>query len=467
MAIGTGDASSLDALRPQFDESWGAELRATLKLAWPLVIAQLANMALFTTDVIMMGWLGPKYLAAGTLTVCFMHPFIMFGFGVLSAVAPMIAQAKGAGDLISLRRSLRQGFWVAIAVTALIFPVIWHAGPIFDLLGQPAELSSLAQSYARAAVWMALPALGFIVLRGLLATHDDTSVILVITLVGVVVNAVANYALMFGHWGFPRLELLGAGITTSLANALMFLLLLGYTLSRPAYRPYALFVRFWKPDWPRFWAVFRLGTPIGFMMMAEVGLFAIAALFMGWLGTDELAAHAVALQLAAIAFMVPMGLSHAATVRVGLAYGRKSAEGVRKAGWVSLIIGTGFMALTGTVFWFAPQPLVGLFLDPGLAQNQVPIALAVSYLAVAALFQLADGAQVVSAAVLRGLSDTAMPMLIAIAGYWGIGLPVAYLLGFTFELRGVGVWLGLASGLVAVALILSVRFSLRRRFGLV
>jgi MATE family multidrug resistance protein len=202
------------------------------------------------------------------------------------------------------------------------------------------------------------------------------------------------------------------------------------------------------------------------MLMAEVSLFAIAALFMGWLGTDELAAHAVALQLAAIAFMVPMGLGHAATVRVGLAYGRRSAEGVRKAGWVSLIIGTGFMALTCAVFWFAPAPLLGLFLDPADPQNAVPLALAVSYLGVAALFQLADGAQVVAGAVLRGLSDTAMPMVIAIVGYWGIGVPVAYLLGFTFGLRGVGVWIGLASGLVAVALILSVRFSLRERLGL-
>ncbi|WP_088348683.1 MULTISPECIES: MATE family efflux transporter [Rhodomicrobium] len=466
MATGT-QAPDIGTLRSPLELSWGAELRATLTLALPLIIAQLAQMALFTTDIVMMGWLGPKFLAAGMLTVSFMHPFLLFGIGVLSAVAPMIAQAKGAGDAASLRRSVRQGFWVALAVSLAMLPVIWNARPIFGLLGQSPELSSLAESYARAAVWLFPPALGFIVLRALLATHDDTSAFLVITLVGVVANAALNYALMLGHWGFPRLELMGSGISTALANLLMFLLLLAYSLTRPAYRAYTLFVRFWRPDWSRFWTILRLGTPIGLMMMAEVGLFAVAALFMGWLGTDELAAHAVALQLAAIAFMVPMGLSHAATVRVGLAHGRRSAEGVRKAGWVSLMMGTGFMALTGTLFWFAPEPLLGLFLDPADPQNQVPLALAVSYLGVAAIFQLADGAQVVSGAVLRGLSDTAMPMVIAIAGYWGIGLPVAYLLAFSFELRGVGVWLGLASGLVSVALILSVRFSLRERFGLV
>jgi MATE family multidrug resistance protein len=163
---------------------------------------------------------------------------------------------------------------------------------------------------------------------------------------------------------------------------------------------------------------------------------------------------------------VPMGLSHATTVRVGLAHGLGSAEGVRKAGWISIGLGTGFMALTGIIFWLAPEALVGLFLDPALAHNQRPFALAVTYLGIAALFQLADGAQVVSAAVLRGLSDTAMPMMMAIFGYWGIGLPVAYVCGFVLDMRGTGVWAGLAVGLIAVALTLVARFALRGRAGL-
>lgn len=446
---------------------WTRELRETLALASPLVVAQLAQMALLTTDAVMMGWLGPEYLGAGMLAASFLNPFLLFGIGVLSAVAPMVAQAKGAGDAVSVRRSVRQGFWAALMLTGLLTPVIWQARPIFELLGQSSEVALLAQSYARAAVWLFFPALAFIVIRSLLASHGDTSVILLITLVGIIVNAAGNYALIFGHWGFPRLELMGSGIATALANALMAGLLLAYTLARPAYRRYELFVRFWKPDWSRLRRIVRLGTPIGFMMMAEVGLFAVAALFMGWLGTDELAAHAVALQYAAIAFMVPMGLSHATTVRVGLAHGLGSADGVRKAGWISIGLGTGFMALTGIVFWTAPEALVGLFLDPALAHNQRPFALAVTYLGIAALFQLADGAQVVSAAVLRGLSDTAMPMMMAIFGYWGIGLPVAYVCGFGLGMGGTGVWAGLAVGLIAVALILVARFALRERAGAV
>jgi MATE family multidrug resistance protein len=431
--------------------SWARELRETLALASPLIVAQLAQMALFTTDAIMMGWLGPKYLGAGMLTVSFLHPFFLFGVGVLSAVAPMVAQAKGAGDTASVRRSVRQGFWVAI----------------FELLGQSEEVSLLAQSYARAAVWLLFPGLAFIVVRTLLASHGDTSVVLVITIFGIAVNAAGNYALIFGNWGFPRLELMGSGLATAFVNALMFLMLLGYALMRPAYKRYELFVRFWRPDWSRFRKILAIGTPIGFMMMAEVGLFSAAALFMGWLGTDELAAHAVALQYSAIAFMVPMGLSHATTVRVGLAHGRGSAEGVRKAGWVSIALGTGFMVLTGVLFWVVPEALVGLFLDPLPQHNERPFALAVTFLSMAALFQLADGAQVVSAAVLRGLSDTAKPMMLAILGYWGIGLPIAYVCGFVLDMRGTGIWAGLAAGLTAVALTLVIRFALRERIALV
>lgn len=441
--------------------SWTVELRETLSLASPLIAAQLAQMALFTTDAVMMGWLGPEFLGAGMLAVSFIHPFFLFSVGVLSAVAPMVAQARGRGETVSVRRSVRQGFAAAMLLTLALSPIIWNVRPIFGLLGQSPEVALLAQSYSRAAVWMFFPALAFIVLRTLLASHGDTAIILRITLAGIIVNAAGNYALIFGNWGFPRLELIGSGLATSLANTLMFLMLLGYTLTRPAYRHYELVVRVWKPDWARLAHILAVGMPIGFMMMAEVGLFAVAALFMGWLGTDELAAHAVALQYAAISFMVPLGLSHATTVRVGLARGQGSADGVRKAGWVSIGIGAGFMAVTGLVFWLMPEVLVGLFLDPLAPHNQRPFALAVTYLGIAALFQLADGAQVVSAAVLRGLSDTSTPMMVAVAGYWGIGVPVAYVCGFTLKMGGVGVWAGLAGGLIVVALTLVARFALR------
>ncbi len=462
MAVTMNQAPELPLPNDATDTSWGEEIRATFRLAWPLVIAQLAQIALFTTDVIMMGWLGPKFLAAGTLTVSFFHPFLMFGIGLVSAVTPLVAQARGSGDVTSLRRSVRQGFWVAIAIALVMMPIIWNIEPLFSLLGQSAQVSALAATYARPIVGVFLPAFAVIALRGMLAPHGDTKIILLITLAAIAVNAAGNYALMFGHWGLPRLELKGAAISTLLVNIMTFALMLTYTLSRPIYRSYELFVRFWRPDWPRFFRILQLGVPIGLILMAEVGLFAVAGQMMGWLGTNELAAHAIALQIAAIAFMVPMGLSHAATVRVGLAAGRRSAEGVRKAGWVSIGLGTGFMASTAIAFYLVPEQLIALFLDPALPQNRIPFALAVSYLGVAAMFQLVDGAQVVSAAVLRGLSDTAVPMIAGIVGYWGIGAVLAYLLGFVFGFRGVGIWLGLAAGLAVVALALTARFAFRR-----
>jgi MATE family multidrug resistance protein len=446
--------------------SWGGEVRATLLLAWPLVVAQIATMALHTTDVIMMGWLGPQFLASGTLATAYLYPFFLFGMGVLTAVSPMIAQAIGARQFRSVRRSTRQGLWMAVVLAALMIPLVLQAERVFLLTGQDPANAALAQSYLNHAVWLFIPGLLFMVLRSLVSAHGLTAIVLWATLVGIVVNAAGNYVLMFGHFGFPRLELRGAGITTSVVHAAMFLLLLAYAASHRRLKRYAILIRFWKPDWPRFFGILRLGTPIGLMMAAEVGMFTAAAILMGWLGTDELAAHAVALQLAAITFMVPLGISQATTIRVGLAHGRRHRADIAKAGWASIGLAAGFMGFAALTFWLIPEALINLFLDARRPENAAPIALAVGYLSIAALFQLVDGAQVAAAAALRGISDTKVPMLIALAGYWACGLPVAWYLGFPAGLQGTGVWLGLASGLAFTAVVLMIRFALRERFGL-
>jgi MATE family multidrug resistance protein len=291
-------------------------------------------------------------------------------------------------------------------------------------------------------------------------------VILVVTVIGVLVNGLLAYTLIFGHFGFPRLELRGAAIATGLVNVVMFFALLGYTLTHRKLKRFHILVRFFKPDWPRFREILKVGLPIGLTVAAEVGLFSVAAILMGRLGTNETAAHAVALQLASTAFMVPLGLGMAATVRVGLAYGRGDTEGVRLAGWTAIVMGTGFMALTAALFLAVPHALVTIFLDSSDPANASALMLAATYLGIAGIFQLVDGAQVVAAHSLRGLSDTRTPMLLAIFGYWFVGLPTAYVLGFVFDLRGVGVWLGLATGLAFVAILLVSRFAMRGRLGL-
>ncbi|WP_338719907.1 MATE family efflux transporter [Devosia sp. XK-2] len=445
---------------------WGAEFRATFALAWPLVIAQIAQNALQATDVIMMGWLGPEALAAGTLANSFIMPLFLFGVGVTGAVAPLTAQARGRRDIKAIRRVVRQGFWAAILLALLLAPIMLQIRTVYGWLGQDPVLAARAEEYIQIAILMLAPAMGVIVLRSLLSTFDATRTILVITLGGVVVNAIANYLLMFGNFGLPRLELRGAAIATVLTNLFMLAVMLAYVLRHRRFKRFNILIRFWKPDWPRFREIFRIGTPIGLTVLAEVGLFAAAAILMGRLGTDELAAHAVALQCASLAFMVPLGLGIAATVRVGIAYGRKNIEGIRKAGWTSFMLGTGFMAVSALSFILFGPAIVSVFLDPKLPENQNALVFAATYLAIAGLFQLVDGAQVVAAHALRGLSDTKVPMLMAIFGYWFVGLPIAWLFGFALNMRGVGIWLGLAAGLAFVAMLLVGRFALRERLGL-
>ncbi len=445
---------------------WTTELRATFALAWPLVVAQVAQNALQATDVIMMGWLGPEALASGTLASTFLMPFFLLAVGIVGAVAPLTAQARGARNVRAVRRIVRQGFWAAIVLTLVLTPVILQIRTVFAILGQDPTLTTRAEEYIQIAVLMLLPALGVIALRSLLSSFDATRIILVITVGGVIANAIGNYLLMFGPFGLPRLELRGAAIATVCTNIIMFGLFLAFVLRHRRFRRFHILLRFWKPDWPRFREIFRIGTPIGLTVLAEVGLFTAAALLMGRLGTDEVAAHAVALQCASLAFMVPLGLGIAATVRVGVAYGRQDAEGVRLAGWTAFALGTGFMVVSALTFLLFGPAIVTLFLDPNVPENQGALVLAASFLAIAGIFQLVDGAQVVAAHALRGLSDTTVPMMMAIFGYWLVGLPIAYVLGLVVGWRGIGIWIGLACGLAFVAVLLVSRFAMRERLGL-
>jgi MATE family multidrug resistance protein len=446
--------------------SWGEELRATFILAWPLVIAQLAQNALHMTDVILLGWLGPTHLAAGSLGTTFFMPFLLFGVGVVGAVAPLVAQARGARNIKAVRRIVRQGFWVALLLSTLLLPLVLQIKPIYQWLGQDPTVTDMAEQFIQILAWSLFPATGIIALRSFLSAFDATRAILVITVMGVIVNAVVAYVLIFGHFGMPRLELRGAAIATLTTNIVMFLTMLVYVIRHRRFGRFHILIRFWKPDWRHFRSIFALGTPIALTIIAEVGMFTAAALLMGRIGIDEVAAHAIALQCASMAFMVPMGLGIAAMVRVGNAYGRRDQEGIRKAGWMSLMLGTSFMLVSCLAFLLFGYPIASFFLNPEIEANTNAIGLAVSFLAVAGIFQLVDGAQVTAAHALRGLSDTKVPMVLAIVGYWMIGLPISYVLGFVLDWRGVGIWIGLAAGLSFAAIVLVTRFAMRERLGL-
>jgi MATE family multidrug resistance protein len=281
------------------------------------------------------------------------------------------------------------------------------------------------------------------------------------------VNAALNWVLIFGNWGGPQLGLVGAAIATLITSALTALALALFIVFHHRTRRFFAFGRLWRPDPERLAAILRLGTPIGLTMAFEISVFSAAVYLMGWIDTASVAAHAIALQIAAITFMVPLGISQATVIRVGLAHGARDPRWVGLAGWSSLGLGLAFMSLSALVMWLFPRELAGLFLtgsDPVSAQV---LELAVGFLAIAALFQLFDGAQVVGSAMLRGLQDTRVPMLFALFGYWAVGLGSGYALAFSGGLRGVGIWIGLALGLACVAVLMLWRWLRRQELGLV
>lgn len=446
---------------------WRSEARETLALGIPLALSQLAQIAIQTTEVVMLGWLSPEALAAGGLaaTVFFMQ--FLLGLGIATAVSPIVAQILGRpgrrGKLRDVRRVVRQGIWATTVLGVPFMVVCWQVRPIVTFFGQDPQLAAMAEAYMYALLWAILPALWFVVLRCFVSAFERTRAVLVITLWGVAFNGVCGYALIFGHFGLPALGLLGAGIAAALTHSSMAALLLAHILTDRQFRRYALLGRLWRPDWPRFREIFRIGLPIGGMWVLEGGVFAAALFLMGLISTDAIAAHQIAVQCAGITFMVPLGIAQAATVRVGLAAGAGDMTRVRRAGWSAIAMGTGFMAITCALFLAAGEFLVRLFLDPA-DRTSAPVAvLAAQLLMVAGLFQLVDGAQSVGAGALRGLKDTRLPLAIALFGYWGVAFPLAIVLGFGLHWQAVGIWIGLAAGIAVAALLLNLRFHWRTR----
>jgi MATE family multidrug resistance protein len=314
--------------------------------------------------------------------------------------------------------------------------------------------------------WGLLPFLIYLVLRSFVAALGRPGLALAVCAAALPVNALLAWALIFGRLGLPQMGLIGAGLATAIVTVFMAVGLATLILLDRRMRRYHLFGRFWRADRPRFTRLLRLGLPIGATLAFEVTIFNAAGLVMGTLGTPELAAHTIALQIAALSFMVPMGLSQAATIRVGHGVGRGDPGGVARAGWTAFVLGTGFMALMGLVMLVAPNPLVGAFLDASNPANAVVIGHALTFLGFAALFQVVDGAQAVGAGMLRGLGDTRIPMLYAAFGYWGVGAPLGVVLAYATPLRGSGVWIGLATGLAVVSVLMLVRWTRRTDLGL-
>jgi len=448
--------------------SWGEEIRSTLGFAWPLALANFLQASIYIVDVIFIARLGEEPLAASGLAAGLFGLIVWSLSALTGAVAPVIAEAIGSRSpsFRPVRRAARMALWLAVIAGLAGMGIALLLGPAMRITGQEPAIIALALEYNYVVIFSLVPMLIAAVLRNYVSSLGRPFFATAITALGIPVNAVVNYAFIFGNLGAPELGLRGAAVATIITAFVTLGAYVAIILLNPAMARYRIFYRFWRPDWQRFWLIVRIGMPIALTVMAEAGVFSAAAFLMGRIGAAELAGHIIALNIAALAFQVPFGVGQAATIRVGYFYGARDSDAIARAGWVALAIGTGFMAITSGAMVLVPEYLLLIFVDPSDPANATLVGFALKFLMLAAAFQLVDGVQAVAAGALRGLQDTRVPMWIAIFSYWVPGIGTAIGLGFFTPLRGVGVWIGLATGLAFAAVLLLRRWMRRDRLGL-
>ncbi len=429
------------------------ESAALLHIGAPLMATQLIQMAAGFFDTVMMGRVGPLELAAVAVGTGLWHTLFLFALGILMALSPTVARLHGAGQPAAMAPLVRQSLWLAVLLGALCFVALRHTAPLLAMVGVKAAIIPVTDSYLCALSWGMWPIFVGMALRLFSEGIGRTRPGLLVSLPGLLVNIVANYVLIFGHWGFPALGALGCGIATALGMGVMLAGMIAVLLLDRCYRSYGLF-RHW--DWPN-WQVLRpllaLGLPIGVGLFLETAVFAAVALLLGTLGAIAAAAHQVTLNVAAMTFMIPLGLSMATTVRVGHALGRGDLGAARFSGFTGIGLSGLFMAAMAVLIFTGHQTIASLYTgDPAV------IRVAAGLLQLAALFQISDGLQVGALGALRGLQDTRWPMLIVLVAYWWIAFPLAWLLGVHWGWGPEGPWVGLIAGLTTAAILLNLRF---------
>jgi multidrug resistance protein, MATE family len=436
---------------------WRHELASTVRLAMPMALIQLGQIAMMTTDLILVGRLGDRALAAAALAHTVLFACFTAGMGLVAAVAPLAAQAFGAGEPRMVRRALRVGLWAACAVGTPMAILQLRGGDILLALGQEPASAALAGRYLAGIAWALIPAWSFIALRNFMGAVNRPEPALWITLFAIPINAVVAYALIYGAWGLPGLDLFGAGLATTLVDVGMCAAAMLIAATRRPFRKYRVFGGFWRADLALFTKLLGIGVPIGGALLLEYGVFAAAALLMGRISTSAVAAHQIAIQTSAILYMVPFGVSLAATVRVGHAVGRRDALGARRAGFTAIAIGVAFMSLMTLIVALARHAIPSVFLGQA-AQFADTIELASALLLIAVSFFIADGAQAVANGALRGINDTRVPLLFAAVSFWIVGFASCLGLAFPLGLGAIGVWIGLSLGTILYAVLLLWRF---------
>ena len=429
------------------------EARGMIALAAPIIIAQISQMGMGFVDTYMVADLGETALAAVSAGNVIYFFFLVFAFGTISAVGPMVSQAFGAGDHEEIERSVAQGIWLATGLSLIGFIVAWNTDAILLLAGQEREVAATAGAYTRGMSWGVIANLWFGVLRGFCDAVNRTRVAMVISTIGFFINALADYTLIYGTLGMPELGAPGAGYSTSVVRWAMLLILAGYVFGAREFRSYDFIGQLRRVRVGMLGKMIRLGLPIGASHAMEHGAFGVTTLMMGHISKTAMAAHQVSIMLAALTFMVPMGLAVAISTRVGQAVGRRRPRAAALSGWVGIGIGTLFMCTTALTFILIPDRLATIF-----TQKEEIVSYATALLMIVGIFQISDGVQVLAMGALRGLKDTARPMVVNLVAYWFIAIPTGYLLAFEAGMGGPGLLWGLVVGLTVAAVMHTVRF---------
>jgi MATE family multidrug resistance protein len=432
-----------------------SELAATIRLAVPVVLVQLGFMLMGVVDTLMVGRLSAQALASVAIGNLYFFNVSIFGTGTLMALDPIIAQAVGAGDDQTVARSVQRGLVISLGLSVLTAALLAPATSVLRHLHQPAEIIPATSDYVRISIVGVAPYFAYVVLRQSLQALHRVAPIVVTVVMANVANAFFNWVFVYGNLGSPRLGVAGSAIATSIGRWLMFVFLLA--IAWRDIRPHVVPIREGILAWPALRRMLAIGAPIGAQQALEAGAFGAIGLLMGLIGTTAVAAHQIAITLAAFTFMVPLGVGSAAAVRVGHAIGAGDHVRARAAIRAAYVSGVGFMTLTALVFLGAPRLLSRAF-----TADTAVVDLAATLIPIAGFFQVFDGGQAVGAGVLRGAGDTTAPLVVMLTGYWLIGVPVSAYLGFRTSLGPAGLWWGFVISLAAVAAFLNVR--IRRVF---
>ncbi len=425
----------------------------TMKLAIPVSIGQIGHIMLGVTDSIMVGHVGSVPLAAASLVNGLFFLILILGIGITLAITPLTAIAAGAKTLGQGKIILTNSIFINSVVGIALFALTYVLADWVDYLGQTPDVAVHARSYAKILSFSILPFMAFQVYRQFIEGLSYTHPPMYISLVANVVNIFGNWVLIYGNLGFPKLGLDGAGYSTFIVRLFMAIIIIVYFNKAPRFKTYKPKFKIEFIDSKTIKELLRIGVPSAFQHFFEMGAFSLSAIMIGWLGSQQLAAHQIALNLASISFMIILGISAAGTIRVGNAFGRKDYQGMRDAGFLAQKIAIAIMAFFGMIFLIFRKELPLLYIK----EPQV-VAIASTLIIIAALFQISDGLQAVGLGILRSLKDVKIPMIISFVAYWIIALPLSYVLAFVYNMDVIGIWIGFLSGLTVAALFFTIRF---------